>query len=493
VIRRTLGGLGFRLFASYALVILLTLVLAAIVLSVLIGGYREQVAAATLREIAPSYYSNVLRAAVEGGNPAVRAYIEEQVEESNILALVLDSEGVAVQGSSGTGHLLGDQFEVPSEAQPMRRPSAETVRSSVALLDQQAELTHETGDGEDFIYLVAPLPVSQLSPEQTSLVIGIPEDAPRGIIGELTPYLLRAGLVGLVVALVIAALVSRSLLSPLRRVIRGSKQVAAGDYNVSVPVSGATEVRELASSFNSMTAAVRGSQQTTKEFLANISHELKTPLTSIRGYSQALVDGTLTDEQGRARAARVIDGESRRVLYLVEELLDLSRLESGQVDMRFEQVDLGELFARVKEIFALRAQESGVELQVVLPAVPPVRGDFDRLEQVIGNLLDNAFRHTREGNVKLAAELRGSMVEISVEDSGEGIPAGDLDKVFERFYQADARSGQGTGLGLAISREIVRAHGGNIRAEALPDGTRISLRVPVGAADGVGSAAKAKT
>jgi signal transduction histidine kinase len=483
VIRRVLGGLGFRLFTSYALVIVLTLALAALVLSVLIGGYREQVAAATLREIAPSYYSNVLRAAVEGGNPAVQAYVEEQVEESNIQAVVLDSQGVAIQGSSGTAHLLGDTFEVPAAAESARRPGPDSVRSSIALLDQQTELTHESDDGEDFIYLVAPLPVSPQSAEPTSLVIGIPEDAPRGIIGELTPYLLRAGLVGLIVALVIAALVSRSLLSPLRRVIKGSGEVAAGNYSVSVPVSGATEVRELASSFNSMTAAVRGSQQTTREFLANITHELKTPLTSIRGYSQAMLDGTLSDDEGQRRAARVIDSESRRVLYLVEELLDLSRLESGQVEMRFEPIDLAELFARVIDIFSLRSQESGVELKTVLPdGLPSIRGDFDRLEQVLGNLLDNAFRHTTSGYVELVAQRQGQVVEISVTDTGEGIPSEDLHRVFERFYQAEARSGSGTGLGLAISREIVRAHGGEITATNHAEGgTRIRFTLPISA------------
>jgi signal transduction histidine kinase len=480
VIGRIFGGLGFRLFASYALVIVLTLGLAALALTVLIGGYREQVAAATLREIAPSYYSNVLRAAVGGGSPAVQAYVEEQVEESNILALVLDANGVAIQGSSGTSDLNGETFEVPPEAQASRRPGTDTVRSSLAILNEQSELTHDSSDGGDLIYLVAPLPVSPQASEPTSLVIGIPEDAPRGIIGELTPYLLRAGLVGLVVALVIAALVSRSLLSPLRRVIKGSGRVAAGDYDVSVPVSGATEVRELASSFNSMTAAVRGSQQTTKEFLANISHELKTPLTSIRGYSQALLDGTADDEQARERAVRVIEGESRRILYLVEELLDLSRLASGQIEMRFETLEVTELFSRVADIFSLRAEETGVELRIGSVDVPPVRGDFDRLEQVLGNLLDNAFRHTHSGYVELGAEQRGQFVEVSVEDSGEGIRPEDVEKVFERFYQGEARAGQGTGLGLAISREIVRAHGGEIRAENRPQGgSRILFQLPI--------------
>jgi signal transduction histidine kinase len=268
--------------------------------------------------------------------------------------------------------------------------------------------------------------------------------------------------------------------------------VARGNYHEKVPVQGPTEARTLAENFNRMTDAVRSSQQTLRDFLANVSHELKTPLTSIRGFSQALRDGTITEPEGEERAARVIEDESRRLLHLVEELLDLSRIESGQESMTRAPVPVGELFAHCAEVFSLRSQETGVSLEVETGDVPAVLGDFDRLEQVLGNLLDNAFRHTPGGgSVGLSARLSSgpagtagsAWVELSVADSGEGIPPEELAHVFDRFYKGDT-AGRGTGLGLAISREIVRAHGGEIRAESSPGaGTRFVVTLPAAPPD----------
>ncbi len=232
-----------------------------------------------------------------------------------------------------------------------------------------------------------------------------------------------------------------------------------------------------------MTAAVQQSQETLREFLMNVSHDLKTPLTSIQGFAQALSDGTISDDEGRQRAARVLHSESRRVLHLVEELLDLSRIESGQTRMDLRPVRLGDIFAHLRDVFSLRAEESGVTFEVADGALPSVQADEDRLEQVLGNLLDNAFRHTpRGGAVKLAAAPAGrGDVAITVADTGDGIPPEELPRIFDRFYKADGSAG-GTGLGLAISKQIVVAHGGRINVECPPEGgSRFTVTLPAGA------------
>jgi two-component system, OmpR family, sensor kinase len=272
-------------------------------------------------------------------------------------------------------------------------------------------------------------------------------------------------------ALVLGFWLSRSVAAPLRNIARAARNVARGSYRQRVPVTGPREVRELASTFNRMTGEVQRSQQTLRDFLANISHELKTPLTSIRGFSQAIHDGTIDDPEGIQRSARIINNESNRVLRLVEELLDLSRIESGQISMRQEDLDLTELFAHVNEIFALRAEESGVTLEMKAREVGQIRGDFERLEQVLNNLLDNALRHTPEGGtVRVGSRLiQPGVVQVTVSDTGHGIPAEDVPHLFERFYRGGENIGQngkrkGYGLGLAITREIVRAHGGEIWA-----------------------------
>jgi signal transduction histidine kinase len=182
-----------------------------------------------------------------------------------------------------------------------------------------------------------------------------------------------------------------------------------------------------------------------------------------------MLDGTIDDREGVERSAKIISDESNRVLRLVQELLDLSRIESGQVSMRQEEVDLRELFEHVGEVFALRAEEAGVRLDVAVQGHARILGDFDRLEQVLNNLLDNALRYTPAGgSVGVGCrDLQPGTLQVTVSDSGPGIPAQDLPHLFERFYRSanqGSTSRKGYGLGLAISREIVRAHGGEIWA-----------------------------
>jgi signal transduction histidine kinase len=278
-------------------------------------------------------------------------------------------------------------------------------------------------------------------------------------------------------------MLSRSFSRPLEQITRAAGEVARGDYSVKVPVEGPAETRRLAASFNQMTDAVRRSQQTLRDFLANASHELKTPLTAVSGFAQAMSDGTISDREGLVRSARVIEIEARRVLHLVQEILDLSRLEAGQTKLSFGLVDLGELFGHVSEVFGLRSEETGVRLESDAGGSPPVVGDFDRLEQVLGNLIDNAFGHTpRGGRIHLGARpLPSGKVEIIVSDTGEGMPPDALDHIFERFFQVDGSTRRGTGLGLAITKEIVRAHGGDIQAEsAVGAGTRFIITLPQG-------------
>ncbi|MSQ29526.1 MAG: HAMP domain-containing histidine kinase [Dehalococcoidia bacterium] len=258
-----------------------------------------------------------------------------------------------------------------------------------------------------------------------------------------------------------------------------------------MPAAGPREVRELAATFNRMTEEVERSQQTLRDFLANISHELKTPLTSILGFSHAILDGVIDEPEGVEHSAGIISSESDRVLRLVEGLLDISRIESGQLRMAQRPVRLFELFEQVGDVFSLRSEEAGVHLSMSADAIPSVRGDFDRLEQGLSNLVDNAIRHTpRGGRVRMTARVvdRG-LIQVAVADTGAGVDAADLPHLFDRFYcSRNGSSGKGHGLGLAITREIVRAHGGDIWATSEPGrGTIFAFTLPV-LADGPAAA-----
>jgi two-component system sensor histidine kinase BaeS len=304
------------------------------------------------------------------------------------------------------------------------------------------------------------------------------------VTGDLFPRLVFSGLIGVAAALVLGFALTQSISAPLRNIARAARSVARGNYRQRVPATGPREVRDLAANFNRMTEEVQRSQQTLRDFLANISHELKTPLTSIRGFSEAMLDGTIDDDAGIERSAKIISDESNRVLRLVQELLDLSRIESGQVPMQQEDIDLHELFEHVREVFALRSEESGVAVTLSVNGRAHVLGDFDRLEQVMNNILDNAFRHTPNGgSVRVACrDLQPGTLQVTVSDTGPGISANELPHLFERFYRGDnntAAPRKGYGLGLAISREIVRAHGGEIWATSEPgSGTTFVFTLP---------------
>lgn len=228
-----------------------------------------------------------------------------------------------------------------------------------------------------------------------------------------------------------------------------------------------------------------------RDFVANVSHEIRTPLSMMQGYSEALLDGMAASPEESAELVQVIHDESLRMGRLVRDLLDLARMEAGHTDMPMREMDFRELAERVYRKFLVRAKDSGLELLFKLGDGPLTleEASEDRLEQVLTNLLDNAFRHTPEGGtIEIAADIKKqsgkSVVHVSIKDSGVGIPADDLPFVFDRFYKADkARvrgESVGTGLGLSIVKNIVDSHGGTIYAESeVGKGTVFHILLPV--------------
>ena len=224
---------------------------------------------------------------------------------------------------------------------------------------------------------------------------------------------------------------------------------------------------------------LRQIETTRREFVSNVSHELRTPLSSVKALAEALENGALEDSDTARDFVRRIHGEADRMSALVEELLELSRLESGQAALQMATVDVAALASTEIEAFQLRAEAAGAVLVARLPDAPAlVRGERDKLRQVLVNLLDNALKFTPSGGtVTVLVHAAAGGVEVSVRDTGAGIPAEHVPHVFERFYKVDrARRDGGTGLGLAIVRHIVEAHGGTARVESREgEGTTVSV------------------
>ncbi|OQY36147.1 MAG: hypothetical protein B6I38_00240 [Anaerolineaceae bacterium 4572_5.1] len=313
---------------------------------------------------------------------------------------------------------------------------------------------------------------------------------------EFLPPFFRAGGVAFLLALILGFWMSRWVATPLNRMVDATRDVAAGEYRL-IPLKGPAEVKVLAQAFNEMSARVKASQQSQKDFVANVSHELKTPLTSIQGFSQAILDGTVDSLESLGQAAGIIHAESSRMYRLVVDLLDLARLDAGTAALNRESLNVEALLRGVVDKFAPQAEEANISLKLVVEPVPTCIGDADRLAQVFTNLVDNALKHTPPaGEVSIHAGYQKETINISITDTGEGIPQEALSRVFERFYQVDKSRKNGekpsTGLGLAIAQQIIQAHQGKITVNStmgegsvfvvhlpaiLPDDTTVMKRI----------------
>jgi signal transduction histidine kinase len=283
---------------------------------------------------------------------------------------------------------------------------------------------------------------------------------------------------GLIVSLVVIQLLAHGMVLPLRQMVAATRAMASGDYSQRVTATARDEVGSLARSFNTMAAELGRAEQQRRELVANISHELRTPIAAVRARLENLADGV---EQFDADAVTAMLTGTERLSRLVDQLLELSQFESGAIRIDRQPVKVREVIEDAAD--EIRPVRPDVRILAEAPDDLSGLADPERIHEVLTNLLTNAVRHSPSG---AAVQVRGTLspggVQIEVCDEGNGIPAGDLDRIFDRFYRADAAraSGDGgAGLGLAIARSIVELHHGSIRAEArLPAGSRFIVHLP---------------
>jgi two-component system sensor histidine kinase BaeS len=280
------------------------------------------------------------------------------------------------------------------------------------------------------------------------------------------PYLgdlLVGALAGIALAAILSFFVARSLVRPIRRIGDATRALAADERHEPLPREGTAELASLADAFNAMTEQLEVSREAERNFLLSVSHELKTPLTAIRGYAEGLADGAFEPDE----AARTIMLESRRLERLVRDLLDLARMNRSEFAVRNEPVDLAEIAREAAQRHEASATQFGVAL-VAEGDGSLVEADYDRLLQVASNLVENALRESPAGST---VTVRAEPGRLLVVDTGPGIPDEDLPRVFERFYLYDKIGKDrpvGSGLGLAIVKQLVVAMGGEVRVESGP-------------------------
>jgi signal transduction histidine kinase len=301
----------------------------------------------------------------------------------------------------------------------------------------------------------------------------------------LVPIVLAAIVTALLVWLLLGTYFTFSVFRPLTRITEATRRMARGDYGARVGARGHGDIAQLATSFNHMAQQVQSSNQVLRDFLANVSHDLRTPLTIITGFSEAMLDGTASGDAVED-SVEVIHQEALKMQHLVDDLMQLTRLESGLLRLDRHPIALQPLVQTLIDRTEMASKGTNIpQLRNAVPAdLPPIDADPDQIERALRNLLGNAVQYTpAEGTVTVLAEPgTPGWIEISVTDTGPGIPADDLPRIFERFYRSDKsreREHGHSGLGLAIVREIVEAHGGRITAESeVGTGTQFRLTLP---------------
>jgi len=316
----------------------------------------------------------------------------------------------------------------------------------------------------------------------------------QNLIAQIFRIMLEAVLIGFFISVAISLIISRTLLSPIRGMTKAAEEMADGDFSRKIRVESGDEIGILAKTFNDMASQIetmleelKKAEKLRREFVANVSHELRTPLTSIRTYAETISDNQGIPQETEEEFLRVIINESDRMTKIVQDLLELSRFDSGTSELNIEEFSLEQAVWDVYAAIALEAKKRNHVLNLELEwKLPRIKGDRARIEQVLMNIITNALKYTPDGGtINIFSGSSGDAVWVKIEDTGMGIPQEDLGRVFDRFYRVDkarTRESGGTGLGLAIAKEIISKHGGDIIIDSVQgEGTTVTLTLPSGA------------
>ncbi|MBI4282528.1 MAG: HAMP domain-containing protein [Chloroflexi bacterium] len=450
-------SLQFRLIAAFALVLALALMSVSMYVSFTARQATErfqqeveEVRAARMEQMVNQYY------AARRGWGGLQAAVEQASSLYGWRIVVRDTEG----------RILADSHQSLGTEGMMTMPGMSMMRGSRQF--RVLSSGREVGS-----VVVAPSVALQEVPEPSVSILA----------SALNRSLLWTGLAAGAGGILLVSLLSRRVLAPVRDLGLAARLLGQGDLSQRVSNQGRDEIAQLGRTFNSMAEGLEKAEQQRRSLMADVAHELRTPLSNIQGYLEAVRDGLLQPD------AETIDTIYQQVLHLarlVEDLRLLALAEAGALRLDREPDSLDEVLHRSVEAVRPRAEARGVSLSLDVPdGFPLVTMDRTRIAQVLGNLLENAITHTpQDGRVAVLAEVIGrSVARVTVADTGVGIPPEELPRVFERFYRVDhsrTRATGGAGLGLTIAKQLVEAHGGTIRAESEPGkGSRFIFELPL--------------
>ncbi|MET1232646.1 MAG: HAMP domain-containing sensor histidine kinase [Candidatus Limnocylindrales bacterium] len=458
-------SLRARILGAFAVVALAVLLAVGGVLFVLLRDLHAEASSAALADVAVPLVTQARLRVTQGTRPRiVIRELQDQMAERGITVLLTRADGTVIS--------LGDPTPVDHVDLVSDGTTVTVQRGTFRVL----------GEGE-YVFLASPFNLLR-NQGGAALVVARPDDAGRRALSDLGRALIVGLIAVAVIGLLLAAWVARSVTRPLDGLAAAASSVGQGEVPPPLPEDGPREIARVSAAFNTMSAEVAEARRTQGDLLAGLRHDLRTPLTVIGGFAEALLDGTAVGPDAE-RAAAAIAEETARLEQMIDELGDLADLESGGRPLHLEQLEATDVCAAAIERFAAMAGSDGQTL-VALPAAGPLPFAADRgaIDRILANLIGNGLAHAPRPGGTIAVEvasLPGGELLLAVRDDGPGIPQASLPRIFERFYRADpSRSGPGTGLGLAIVEQLAEAHGGRAFADNLAGGgARIGVVLPV--------------
>lgn len=383
----------------------------------------------------------------QGNWEGIQPFVEQWGNLYEQRIVLTDANGFVAADSEGD--LLGDLYDIDSTGTPLSSPRGAGV-------------------------------IGTLYTNPRSSEVGI--TSIQVLFKEIGLFFIWGGLIAVAIALVMTFFLSRKILAPVKTLTSAARRLGRGDLSQRVQLKDKGEMGELAEAFNSMAGDLERSEQLRQNMVADAAHELRTPLSNIKGYLEAIRDGIKKPD---ADTIRSLDEEATLLSRLVDDLQALSLAEAGELKLNRQEEDIIKLIKQAVAAKQTQAVAKGVSISTeVSKKLPSVNVDSRRIGQVLHNLLENAIAHTaKNGSIVVTAQKQDNWVKVSMTDTGEGIPAEDLPSIFERFYRVDksrARATGGSGLGLTIAKRLVEAHGGKIEARSeLGKGSCFSFTLPV--------------
>ncbi|MCE1246350.1 MAG: cell wall metabolism sensor histidine kinase WalK [Firmicutes bacterium] len=348
---------------------------------------------------------------------------------------------------------------------------------------QDVEMIHPSIHHSDRYYYAASPIISNgkvIGGVMTVISLSLPADIRK----RITSAIFKSLLISLLISSIVAHFLSGNITKPIRMMQNTARKIATGDFSGRLKIKRNDEIGVLADAMDNMSEKLENNIKQRLQLTANISHEIRTPLAAIQGCSEAIMDGILDTEEERDRYLKTIRDEAKRISVLLKDLTELSRFETGDIEIEREPFSAGDIIRRAISGVEVFAGKKNIAIKSELPAEEIlVSGDSDRILQTLIILLDNAIQHIPDGReIRIILRKSGNSAVFAVADTGDGIPSEDLPHVFERFYKADksrTRDGSGSGLGLSIAKQIIKTHGGTINVKSSATGSEFWFELPV--------------